>query len=274
MTTTELIAKKTRGERIVMVTAYDYPSALYADAAGVDALLVGDSLGMVVLGHPTTLPVTLETMLHHVRAVVRARPKALVIADMPFLTYQVNEDEAVRNAGRLLQEGGAAAVKVEGGGRVTALVERLAAAGIPVMGHLGMTPQAVHGFGGFRVQAKQPEQARALLRDSVALERAGAFALVLEAIPSEVAAAVTQELRIPTIGIGAGPRCDGEVQVFHDLLGLWEGFVPRHTKRYAELGQQVRDALARYAEEVRAGTFPAEEQTFHQRDLEDPETWK
>lgn len=274
MTVPGLVKKKALGERIVVLTAYDYPSAQYADQAGVDAILVGDTLGMVVLGHPTTLPVTMEEMLHHVRAVTRARTKALVIADMPFLSYQADEDEAVRNAGRLLKEGGAQAVKLEGGGRMVPLVRRLVCTGIPVMGHLGMTPQSVHEFGGFRVQARQPDQARQLLEQALALEEAGAFAVVLELVPAEVAKAVTAALEIPTIGIGAGPGCDGEVQVFHDLVGLFEWFLPRHTKRYAEVGQVIREALARYAEEVRAGSFPAEENTFHQRDLEDPETWK
>lgn len=269
----DLIAKKSRGEKIVVVTAYDFPSATYADQAGVDAILVGDSLGMVVLGYDTTVPVTLEEILHHVRAVCRARPRALVIADMPFLTYQVGADEAIRNAGRLIQEGGAAAVKVEGAGAVLPIVARLTAAGIPVMGHLGLTPQGVHGFGGWKVQARQKEQARRLLEDARALEAAGAFSMVLELIPAEVSAAVSRELRIPTIGIGAGPGCDGEVQIFHDLLGLYEQFRPRHAKRYAEVGATIREALSRYAAEVRDGAFPADENTFHQKDLEDPDTW-
>ncbi len=269
----DLIAKKARGEKIVVLTAYDFPSATYVDQAGVDAILVGDSLGMVVLGYDTTVPVTLEDILHHTRAVCRARPRALVIADMPFLTYQVGADEAMRNAGRLIQEGGAAAVKVEGAGPVLPIVERLTAAGIPVMGHLGLTPQGVHGFGGWKIQARQKEHARKLLEDARALEAAGAFGIVLELIPAEVSAAVSQELRIPTIGIGAGPGCDGEVQIFHDLLGLYEQFRPRHAKRYAEVGSTIREALSRYAAEVRAGTFPAEENTIHQKDLEDPTSW-
>jgi 3-methyl-2-oxobutanoate hydroxymethyltransferase len=264
ITTKHLIAKKERGERIVMVTAYDYPSALYADQAGVDAILVGDTLGMVVLGHPTTIPVTLEAMLHHVQAVMRAQPRALVVADMPFLTYQVNADEAMRNAGRLIQEGGA---------HVVPLVERLVCAGVPVMGHLGLTPQSVHQLGGYRVQARSAELARRLYEDALALEGVGAFAVVLESVPSEVAEAVTAALAIPTIGIGAGPQCDGEVQVFHDLLGLFDGFLPRHTKRYATLGDTIREALSRYAEEVRNGTFPAAENTVYQAELRDSEQW-
>lgn len=273
VTIPELIARKSRGERIVMVTAYDYPTALYADQAGVDAILVGDTLAMVVLGYDTTLPVTMEEMLHHVRAVARARPKALVIADMPFLSYQVSPEEALRNAGRMLKEGGAAAVKLEGGERTAPVVARLVQAGIPVLGHVGLTPQSVHELGGFRVQAREPASARQLLQDALALEAAGAFGVVLELVPAEVARVVTRRLRIPTIGIGAGPDCDGEVQVLHDLLGLFEWFVPRHTKRYAELGRAIREAVQRYAEEVRARAFPAEENTFHQPELEDAERW-
>jgi len=273
MTVPELVAKKARGERVVMVTAYDYPSALYADQAGVDAILVGDTLGMVTLGYPTTLPVTMEEMLHHVRAVARTQPRALVIGDMPFLSYQVSGDEAVRNAGRLLKEGGAQAVKLEGGAPVVATVERLVAAGMPVMGHLGLMPQSVHAHGGFRVQAKEPAAARRLLEEARMLESAGAFALVLELVPDEVSAAVSRALRIPAIGIGAGPRCDGQIQVLHDLLGLFDWFVPRHTRRYADLGSAAREALARYVEEVRGGLFPAEENTVHQAELGDPETW-
>lgn len=274
VTVPEIIQKKARGERIAVVTAYDYPTALYADQAGVDAILVGDTLGMVVLGYPSTIPVTMEEMLHHVRAVVRAQPKALVIADMPFLSYQASSDDAMRNAGRLLKEGGATAVKLEGGERVASTVERLVSAGIPVMGHLGLTPQSVNEIGGFRVQARQADAARTLLEDAVRLQEAGAFSLVLELVPSEVSRAVSQALRIPTIGIGAGPECDGEVQVFHDLLGLFDWFIPKHTRRYAEVGTTIREALGRYVQEVRDGAFPAEENTFHQRDLEDPSTWK
>jgi len=268
----DFAAKKARGERIVVLTAYDYPSALFADAAGVDALLVGDTVGMVVLGHETTLPVTLDAIIHHVQAVRRARPKALVIADLPFLTYQVNADEAVRNAGRLLQEGGANAVKLEGGRRVVGIVERLVQAGIPVMGHLGLTPQSAQAMGR-RIQARNPEAARRLLEDARALQEAGAFSIVLETIPAEVARVVSAELSIPTIGIGAGPHCDGEVQVFHDLLGLYDRFSPKHSRRYAELGQAITNAVAAFAADVRAGTFPAEENTFHEPALEDP-SWK
>ncbi|HTE20244.1 MAG TPA: 3-methyl-2-oxobutanoate hydroxymethyltransferase [Armatimonadota bacterium] len=274
VTAPELVAKKARGERIVMVTAYDYPSARFADSAGVDAILVGDSLGMVVQGCSTTLPVTMDEMVYHTRAVGRAQPAALIIADMPFLSYQASADDAVRNAGRLLKEGGASAVKLEGGTAVAPLVERLVAAGIPVMGHLGMTPQSVRTLGGFRVQARQADHARQLLSDACALSAAGAFGMVLEGIPAEVSRAVTDAVPIPTIGIGAGPDCDGEVQVFHDLLGLFDQFTPRHTRRYAEIGRAIQEALSAYADDVRSGAFPGEANTYHQRDLEDPSSWR
>ena len=274
VTAPALVEMKRKGERIVVVTAYDYPTARYADAAGVDAILVGDSLGMVVLGHSTTVPVTLVDMLHHVRAVVRAQPKALVIADMPFLTFQVSPEEAMRNAGRLLQEGGAQAVKVEGGERTVPVVERLTAAGIPVVGHLGLTPQSVNETGGFRLQAKTASGAAELLRDAHAMEAAGAFAVVLELVPAEVAKGVTEAIGIPTIGIGAGPHCDGEVQVFHDIVGLQDWFVPRHTRRYADIGAQIKPALEQYTADVRSGAFPAEEHSISRPDLGDPEQWK
>jgi 3-methyl-2-oxobutanoate hydroxymethyltransferase len=266
VTVRDFVRKKEQGERLVLLTAYDYPTALYVDAAGVDGILVGDTLGMVVLGYESTLPVTMEEMLHHTRAVTRAAKRSLVIADLPFLSYQASEDEAVRNAGRMLKEGGAHAVKIEGGRRVAGLVHRLVEAGIPVMGHLGMTPQSVRAFGGFRVQGKGKVAGRRLLEDARLLEEAGAFAIVLELIPSELAGAITGAVHIPTIGIGAGPGCDGEVQVFHDLLGLFEWFVPRHTKRYAQLGSIIQSAVARYVDEVRRGLFPTEENAFHDAD--------
>jgi 3-methyl-2-oxobutanoate hydroxymethyltransferase len=257
VTVPEFIRMKERGERIAVVTAYDHPSALLADQAGVDAILVGDTLGMVVLGYPTTVPVTVEEMLHHVRAVTRARPKALVIADLPFLSFQASAEDAVRSAGRMLKEGGAAAVKLEGGSHVAGTVERLVACGIPVMGHLGMTPQSVNRYGGFRAQAKEPKPAQRLMEEAKALESAGAFSVVLELIPAEVARAVTAAIRIPTIGIGAGPDCDGEVQVWHDILGLAaDGFLPRHSRRFAQAADSIRDALRSYVGEVRAGRFP------------------
>jgi 3-methyl-2-oxobutanoate hydroxymethyltransferase len=252
----DLKDKKKRGERIAMLTAYDFTMARLLDRAGIDVLLVGDSLGMVVLGYETTIPVTLEAMLHHVRAVSRGVARALVVADMPFLTYQISAGEALRNAGRLIQEGGAAAVKLEGGRPVAGAVERMVQAGIPVMGHLGLTPQAVHRLGGFRRQARGEKDATELLEDALALERAGAFAVVLESIPAELAKAATAELCIPTIGIGAGPNCDGQVLVSHDMLGLYDGPVPPFVRQYARLGEQAAAACAAYAEDVRQGRFP------------------
>lgn len=266
LTVRDFLRKKERGERLALITAYDYPSALYVDAAGVDGILVGDSLGMVVLGHETTLPVTIDEMIHHTRAVARGARRALVIADMPFLSYQASEEEALRNAGRLLKEGNARAVKLEGGRRVVETVRRMVEAGIPVMGHLGMTPQSVHALGGFRVQGKGKGKGQALLDDALMLEDAGVFAIVLEVIPTELAEVVTSALRVPTIGIGAGPGCDGEVQVFHDLLGMFEGFTPRHTRRYAQLGETIRQSVAQYVDDVRGGHFPTDDNAFHDRD--------
>lgn len=256
VTTTALRALKAARRPIVMVTAYDTPSARLVDAAGVDAILVGDSLGMVVLGHDSTLPVTMDDMLHHTRAVVRGTRRALVIADMPFMSFQVSAEEALRNAGRLMSDAGAHAVKLEGGAIVAPTVARLVAAGIPVMGHVGLTPQSVHALGGYRVQAKETAAALELIEDCRALEAAGAFAIVLECIPSELAAIVSAKLEIPTIGIGAGSGCDGQVQVFHDLLGLGGDFVPRHARRYADVGEAIRSAVAAYADDVRGSQFP------------------
>ncbi len=253
----DLIAKKRRGEKIAMLTAYDYTMARLLDRAGIDILLVGDSLGMVVLGYETTLPVTLDAMVHHTRAVSRGVERAMVVADMPFLTYQVDVPEALRNAGRLLQEGGAAAVKIEGGGAVVEAAARLVEAGIPVMGHLGLLPQSVHQLGGFRQQARGAEEAEQLLADAQALEAAGAFAVVLESIPAGVAQTVTAALGIPTIGIGAGPHCDGQVLVSYDMLGLSQDAVPSFVRRYADLGERAVAAARAYAEDVRAGGYPA-----------------
>lgn len=262
ITTNQIKAMKRRGERIVMLTAYDYPSARLVEQAGVPMILVGDTLGMVVLGYETTVPVTMDDMLHHVKAVVRGTERALIVADMPFMSYQPGPDEALRNAGRFLQEGGAQAVKLEGGVAVAETVRRITDAGIPVMGHIGLTPQAVHQFGGWKVQGKTPQAAVRLMNDALALERAGAFAVVLELVPAPLASLITKRLRIPTIGIGAGPGCDGQVQVYHDLLGLFEGFIPKHTRRYAELGDTIREAIAAYVADVREGRFPAAEQSF------------
>ena len=262
VTVADLVAMKRRGERIVMVTAYDYPTARLADEVGIPVILVGDSLGNTVLGYETTVPVTLGDMLHHTKAVTRAVHRALVVADMPFLTYQVTPEEALRNAGRLVQEGGAQAVKVEGGGPLVETVARLVRAGIPVMGHLGLTPQSVHALGGYRVQARSAAAVRQLFADALALEEAGAFAIVLELIPAPVARAVSEVVHVPTIGIGAGPGCDGQVQVLTDLLHLLPGPLPRHARAYADLASVVSDALRRYAEDVRNGVFPGEAESF------------
>ena len=253
--TTDLRERKRRGERIAMLTAYDATMARLMDRAGVDALLVGDSLGTVVLGQDE-LAVTLDAMVHHTRAVARGAERALVIADMPFLTYQVSVSDAVRNAGRLIQEGGAAAVKLEGGRPVLDVVARLTEVGIPVMGHLGLRPQSVHQTGGYVRQATDARGAAALVDDAIALEGAGAFAIVLEAIPSEVARDVTGRVGIPTIGIGAGLHCDGQILVSYDMLGLFDRFVPSFVKQYARLGDSVSSAVAEYVEDVRAGRYP------------------
>ena len=247
---------KRRGEKIVMLTAYDATMARLLDHAGIDILLVGDSVGMVVLGYENTLRVTLAEMIHHTSAVSRGAKRALVVADMPFLTYQVTPAAAVRNAGRLLKEGGAAAVKIEGGRPVLDVVRRLVDVGIPVMGHLGLLPQSIHKVGGYVRQARRPEEADALLADAVALEEAGACAVVLEAVPAAVARTVTERVGIPTIGIGAGPDCDGQVLVSHDILGLFDGFVPPFVKQYANLADTIVTATRTYVDDVRGGRYP------------------
>lgn len=253
---------KRRGEPIAVLTAYDFPMARLADEAGAEVLLVGDSLGMVVLGYESTLPVTMEEMLHHVKAVARARPSGLVVGDMPFMSYQVSEAQAVANAGRFVQEGGADAVKLEGGERVLAAVRRIVEIGIPVMGHLGLTPQSVLAFGGYKVQARGEAEQERLLREAQALERAGCFAVVLEGIPARLGAAVSRELTIPTIGIGAGPGCDGQVLVSHDLLGYTQGRTPRFVRRYAELAETVRGGFAAFVADVKARRFPGEAESY------------
>lgn len=262
ITLPQLQEMKARGEKITMVTAYDYPSALMADRAEIEMILVGDSLGMVVLGYESTVPVTMEDMLHHTKAVMRARPSCLVVADMPFLSYQVSVSEAVRNAGRLIQEGGADAVKLEGGRAVVDKVKAIVEAGIPVMGHLGLTPQSATQLGGFRVQGREEEAARRIREEAELLQEAGAFSLVLECIPAMLAKDITSRLNIPTIGIGAGPYCDGQVLVYHDLLGLFERFKPKFVKRYAQLGEEIVRALGQYRQEVRSGAFPGEEHSY------------
>jgi 3-methyl-2-oxobutanoate hydroxymethyltransferase len=254
---------KAAGRRFAMITAYDYPSARLVEQAGAQVILVGDSLGSVILGYDSTVPVTMEDILHHTRAVVRGTEKAIIVADMPFMSYQANADDAMRNAGRLLQEGGATAVKFEGGSHVAPLVHRMVESGIPVMGHLGLTPQSVNQFGGHKVQGKTPAAAARLINDARALEDAGAFAIVLETIPAPLAKMVSERLTIPTIGIGAGPYCDAQVQVFHDMLGIYDDQRPlRHAKRYANLGATIRDAVREYIGEVENGAFPTAEHSF------------
>jgi len=259
---TDLKAKKKRAERIVMMTCYDYPSARLLEAAGVDILFIGDTLGMVVLGYDTTIPVTMDEMLHHTKAVVRGSSRPHVLADMPFMSYQASPDDALRNAGRLLKEAGAQSVKLEGGTQVAETVRFIVDAGIPVMGHIGLTPQSINQLGGYKVQGKTPAAAVRLINDAEALEQAGAYAVVLECVPAELARTITERLSIPTIGIGAGPHCDGQVQVFHDLLGLFDAFVPKHAKRYADLGSQITEAVRSYASEVREGRFPTDKESF------------
>jgi 3-methyl-2-oxobutanoate hydroxymethyltransferase len=262
VTAPAVVALKRKGEPITVVTAYDFPTARLADQAGVEILLVGDSVGTVVLGYESTLPVTMEDMLHHTRAVTRAKPSALVVGDMPFMSYQASDEQAVLNAGRFVQEGGADAIKLEGGARVAGAVRRIVEAGIPVMGHLGLTPQSVLAFGGYKVQARGEADQERLIADAKALEAAGCFSLVLEGIPARLGAVVTRELQIPTIGIGAGVNCDGQVLVTHDLLGLFLGHRPKFVRRYAELGDAMRDAFARYVADVKAKRFPGDAESY------------
>ena len=262
VTVRDIAEMKVRGERIPMLTAYDYPSAKLADEAGVPMILVGDSLGMVVLGYDSTIPVTVEDMIHHIKAVARGARRSLIVGDLPFMSYQVDTSQALHNAGRLLQEGGAHAVKLEGGEKVAETVGRIAECGIPVMGHIGLTPQSVNSFGGYRVQGKSKNESARLIRDAVALEEAGAFAIVLELVPAPLSRVITQRLSIPTIGIGAGTHCDGQVQVLHDMLGLYADFVPKHARQYAQLADIMSDAFARYIADVKDGSFPGEEESF------------
>jgi 3-methyl-2-oxobutanoate hydroxymethyltransferase len=258
VTVPEFRAAKGKGTKLAVVTAYDYTSARICDEAGAEAILVGDSLGMVVQGHPTSLPVTLDEMIYHTRCVMRGVRRALVVGDLPFLTYQVSPRQAVRNAGRLIKEGGAHAVKLEGGVRMRATVKACVDAGIPVMAHVGLTPQAVHQLGGFKVQRDEEQ----LLADIVAVEQAGAFAVVIESVPATLGAKLTSAVSIPSIGIGAGVECDGQVLVFHDMMGLFTDFRPKFVKRYAELGAAAKSAVEAYCREVREGVFPAAEHTF------------
>ena len=253
---------KQKGKIIPMLTAYDYATAKLIDAAGIPLILVGDSLGMVVLGYESTIPVTMEEMLHHTKAVVRGTEQSLIIGDMPFMTYHASVSEALHNAARFIQEGGAQAVKLEGGEVMAETVRRVVDCGIPVMGHIGLTPQSVHQLGGFKVQGKTQEAAIRLMKDACALEEAGVFAIVLEAIPTPLAKLITKKVGVPTIGIGAGPFCDGQVQVVSDLLGLFTDFVPKHAKQYARLSDIIKQAVGEYINEVQAGTFPTDKQSY------------
>jgi 3-methyl-2-oxobutanoate hydroxymethyltransferase len=262
VTVSQIVAAKAAGKKLSSITCYDSAFARLIDDTGVDIVLVGDSLGNVMLGHDTTIPVTMDDMVHHTAAVARVLTKPFLCADMPFLSYHLSTEQALANAGRLIQEGGAQGVKLEGGRSILPQVKALIAAGIPVMGHLGLTPQSVHAMGGYRVQGRGGSEAKALLEDAKALEDAGVFALVLELVPMALAARVTKALAVPTIGIGAGPNCDGQILVLHDILGFDEEFQPKFLKRYAALGKTVKDALKAYDRDVKAGAFPTEEQAF------------
>jgi 3-methyl-2-oxobutanoate hydroxymethyltransferase len=261
ITINQIKEMKQRGEKITMLTAYDYATAKLVDEAEIPLILVGDSLGMGGLGYESTIPVTMEEMLHHTKAVVRGTKKAMVIGDMPFMTYHISVEDALYNAARFIQEGGAQAVKLEGGVTVAEKVKRIVECGIPVMGHIGLTPQSIHQFGGFKLQGKTPEAAARVLEDARALEEAGAFAIVLETVPAPLAKLITAKISIPTIGIGAGPDCDGQVQVINDILGSFVDFVPRHAKQYARLTDIISKAVTQYRDEVKAGKFPTEKQS-------------
>jgi 3-methyl-2-oxobutanoate hydroxymethyltransferase len=251
-----------RGEKIVALTSYDYLCTKLMEGTGVDMILVGDSLGQVVLGFDNTLPVTVEEIIHHTKAVARAKPRAFVVADMPFMSYQASVEDAVRNAGRLVKEGGAEGVKLEGGERYVPVVEAIIHASIPVVGHLGLTPQSLHQLGGYRIQGKDQESAERLIRDALSLEKAGCFAIVLEGIPWQLAQRITEAVSIPTIGIGAGPHCSGQILVVYDMLGIYEKGVPKFVKKYDEIGARIREAISAYAREVREGRFPDMEHSY------------
>ena len=262
ITVRNIAEMKRRGKKIPMITAYDYTTAIIADAAEIPIILVGDSLGMVVLGYESTIPVTLDDMIHHVKMVARGSKNALIVADLPFMTYQIDPAQALTNAARLMQEGGAHTVKLEGGENVAPIVQRIVECDIPVMGHIGVTPQSVNALGGYRVRGRNPREASQLLADALALEAAGAYAVVLELVPAPLAQLISQRLTIPTIGIGAGAGCDGQVQVLHDMLGLFTDFVPKHAKQYVNLAQVIQDAFSQYSQEVRDGSFPTEKESF------------
>ncbi len=264
--TAPAVAARKSGPKLCMVTAYDAPTARIADRAGADLILVGDSVANVVLGYDDTLAVTIDDMIHHTAAVARAEPRALIVGDMPWLSYHTSVSEAVHNAGRLIREGGAGAVKLEGGRKRLPVIEAVLAAEIPVMGHLGLTPQSVHAMGGYKVQGKAVEAARELLTDARALDAAGVFAIVLEGVPDVLAELITKEVSAPTIGIGAGSRCDGQVLVFHDVLGLHDGFVPKFVRSYASLADQAVAALEHFFKDVQSGNFPSDDETYHMPD--------
>lgn len=262
VTTSVIREMKKKGEKITMLTAYDYSTAAVMDEAGIDMILIGDSLGMVVLGYDSTLPVTMEDMLHHTKAVSRAVKRAMVIGDMPFMSYQASVEEAVRNAGRFMKEAGAHGVKLEGGREVAEVTRRIASAGIPVMAHLGLTPQSVHQLGGYKVQGKEADAAKRIKEDAQILQDNGAFSLVLECVPASLAAEITESLDIPTIGIGGGVNCDGQVLVVNDMLGMFEKFTPKFVKKYANLNVDMKKAIEQYISEVRESTFPGPEHSF------------
>ncbi len=262
VTINQIKEMKQKGEKITMLTAYDHSTAKIIDEVGIPLILVGDSLGMVVLGYESTIPVTMDEMLHHTKAVVRGTKQAMVVGDMPFMTYHISAEDALRNAARFIQEGGVQAIKLEGGVTVAEKVRRIIECGIPVMGHIGLTPQSIHQFGGFKVQGKTSKAATRLLKDAQALEEAGAFAIVLETVPAPLATLITQKLSIPTIGIGAGIGCDGQVQVINDILGSFADFVPKHAKQYAKLGNIMSSAITEYYNEVKTGKFPTDKQSF------------
>ena len=261
-TVNDFLKKKKDGKKITMLTAYDYPFAQIVDEAGIDAILVGDSLGMVVQGLDNTLPVTMDEMIYHTKMVARAVKNAMVIGDMPFMSYQAGIEDAVRNAGRFLKEAGAAAVKMEGGAEVAEHIRVMSKSDIPVMAHIGLTPQSIHRMGGYKVQGKTDEAAQKLIEEARIVEDAGAFSLILEAIPMDLARKITEELSIPTIGIGGGPYCDGQVLVLHDVIGLFERFVPKFVKQYANIKEDALNAIKTYREEIEKGTFPSDKQSF------------
>ncbi len=266
LTIRDIRKMKNNGKPLVMLTAYDATSAGLAEKANIPMILVGDTLGMVVQGHDSTIPVKLEHMIYHCSIVVRVTKKTLIVGDLPFMTYSISPEQALENAGRLMQEGGVSCVKLEGGVRMAPTVKRIVESGIPVMGHIGLTPQSVNQFGGFRVQGKQIESARQLIADAIAIQEAGAFSIVLELVPTRLAQLITQLLDIPTIGIGAGVGCDGQVQVFHDILALFDGFIPRHTKRYADIGGMMLSAIENYRDEVESHEFPTADNSFSMDD--------